>query len=78
VLVVFIDSLTTVSKQAHVMAVDYPGYGYSDGRPSEGGAYDAARSLLIHIHDTMKIPPNRVILYAGFIPWFPSRLKVPG
>jgi len=46
-----------------VLQVDYPGYGKSDGSPSEAGCYaaaDAAYDWLVH---QKKIDPKRIIIY---------------
>jgi len=45
-----------------VLAVDYPGYGLSTGRPTEDGAYAAADAALAHL-GTLGFPPERVVLH---------------
>ena len=42
---------------------DYPGYGRSDGRPSEGATYAAARAAYALIHNQMNTPANKIIVY---------------
>ena len=46
-----------------VLIVDYPGYGKSEGSPSEAGCYDAADAGYDWIVDTQKISPKNVLLY---------------
>lgn len=45
-----------------VLAVDYPGYGLSGGKPSEPGAYAAARAGLDFL-GSVGYPPERVVLH---------------
>ncbi len=55
-----------------VMAYDYPGYGTSDGKPSELGVYQAAAaafSYLLVFHET---DPDKVILYGRSLGSGPS------
>jgi pimeloyl-ACP methyl ester carboxylesterase len=47
-----------------VMAVDYPGYGQSEGRPSEEGTYQAAEALW-QWAISQKAAPESILLY-GF------------
>lgn len=46
-----------------VLAVEYPGYGTSPGRPSEEGAYEAFRTLYDYALQELRVPPARVVLY---------------
>ncbi len=46
-----------------VLIVDYPGYGKSEGSPSEAGCYAAAEAGYDWIVDTQKISPRNVLLY---------------
>jgi len=46
-----------------VLIYDYPGYGKSEGKPSEAGCYSAGTAALEWLEQTEKIPPNRVILF---------------
>jgi hypothetical protein len=45
-----------------VFAFDYPGYGLSGGSPSEPALYSATRTAAVYLHDTLKVPAERVIL----------------
>lgn len=42
---------------------DYPGYGKSEGKPSESGCYDSAEAALKWLANVKKTPSERVILY---------------
>ncbi len=46
-----------------VLIFDYPGYGKSQGTPSELGCYDAALAAYQWLVAEKKIPPERIILY---------------
>lgn len=44
-----------------VLAYDYPGYGLSEGRPTEEGAYQAIESAYAYLVETLGTEPNAVI-----------------
>lgn len=46
-----------------VLIFDYPGYGRSGGRPSEGGCYEAAEAAYTWLGKARGIPPERRIIY---------------
>lgn len=46
-----------------VFAYDYPGYGLSDGAPSESGIYAANAAALQHLTGKLGVPANRLVLY---------------
>lgn len=46
-----------------VFAVDYPGYGRSEGWPSEASFYAASRTALEYLEKELKTPPQRLVLY---------------
>ncbi len=48
---------------AGVLAIDYPGYGRSTGKPSEKALYAAARAAREHLIATRGIPAERLVLY---------------
>jgi fermentation-respiration switch protein FrsA (DUF1100 family) len=48
-----------------VLIIDYPGYGWSSGKPSERGCYAAADAAYDWLTQTMKVPAESVILYGG-------------
>ena len=47
--------------ETHVLLLDYRGYGRSDGRPSEAGAYADARAALAHLVEARGLRPKRII-----------------
>jgi fermentation-respiration switch protein FrsA (DUF1100 family) len=46
-----------------VLVFDYPGFGLSEGKPSEAGCYAAADAAYDWLTSTAQIPADRVILY---------------
>jgi uncharacterized protein len=50
-----------------VLIIDYPGYGKSEGSPSEPACYDAAEAAVRWLRDVKQIPPERVIFYGESI-----------
>jgi uncharacterized protein len=46
-----------------VLIFDYPGYGKSQGKPSEPACYDAAEGALGWLQEQKKVPPERWVLY---------------
>lgn len=46
-----------------VMVYDYPGYGTSDGKPSEQGIYAAIDAAYAFLTQERHIPPHRIIAY---------------
>jgi fermentation-respiration switch protein FrsA (DUF1100 family) len=46
-----------------VLIFDYPGYGYSEGQPSEAGCYAAAEAAYDWLTRVQKISPERVLIY---------------
>jgi fermentation-respiration switch protein FrsA (DUF1100 family) len=48
---------------AHVLLLDYRGYGLSEGRPDEGGVYADARAGLDHLTGDRGLPAQRVVLF---------------
>ncbi len=47
----------------HLLAFDYRGYGESDGEPTEAGVYRDADAAYAYLHDTLGVPPNRVLIF---------------
>jgi pimeloyl-ACP methyl ester carboxylesterase len=45
-----------------VLVFDYPGYGYSQGTPSEAGCYAAARAAYDWLTEAQRVPPERLFL----------------
>ncbi len=46
-----------------VLAFDYRGYGLSTGSPSEANAYADARAAYDYLTQTLRVPPEQIILY---------------
>ncbi len=66
-----------------VFAYDYRGYGTSQGKPSEEGCCRDIQAAYEYLTGTLKVPPERVILYgrsvgSGPAVWLASREKVAG
>ena len=51
------------ARGAHVLLADYRGYGRSQGRPSEAGAYADARANLAYLRSERGIPEERIVLF---------------
>ena len=47
---------------AHVLLLDYRGYGHSEGRPTEAGVYEDARTALAHLAER-GVPPTRTVVF---------------
>ncbi len=58
----FVQELHDILK-VNVLIVDYPGYGKSDGTPSETGCYAAADAAYDWLVEQQKIEPQRVTLF---------------
>lgn len=50
---------------ASVLLVDYPGYGKSEGTPSEQGCYQTADAAYDWLVNDQKIAPERIILFGA-------------
>ncbi|MCZ6690501.1 MAG: alpha/beta hydrolase [Planctomycetota bacterium] len=46
-----------------ILAVDYRGYGRSDGRPTEGGLYRDADAALRYLHEVRRFPLDRIVVF---------------
>jgi fermentation-respiration switch protein FrsA (DUF1100 family) len=46
-----------------ILAIDYRGYGESDGTPSESGLYTDARAGYDFLRDSLGVPAARVVIY---------------
>ncbi|MBE9142490.1 alpha/beta hydrolase [Planktothrix mougeotii] len=55
-----------------VFAYDYPGYGTSEGKPSEQGSYQAIDAAYNYLTQQLKIPPNQIIVYGRSVGGGPS------
>lgn len=66
-----------------VLAWDYPGYGTSDGQPTEAGLLEIAAALLESIPERFGYPVERTLQYGrslggGPATWLAARHPVPG
>ncbi len=50
-----------------VFSYDYQGYGTSTGKPSEKNSYAAINAAYQYLNKTLKITPNRIILFGNSI-----------
>jgi hypothetical protein len=48
---------------ADVFAIDYRGYGRSDGSPSEAGIYRDAEAAYRYLTESRGVPPSRIVVY---------------
>lgn len=48
---------------ASVLLFDYPGYGKSDGKPSEASCYAAGEAAYRWLIEEQKVPPERILLH---------------
>ncbi|HZZ78888.1 MAG TPA: alpha/beta hydrolase [Gemmataceae bacterium] len=48
-----------------VLIIDYPGYGKSEGSPSEAGCYDAADASYVWLTDEKKFASKKILLYGA-------------
>ena len=46
-----------------VLLIDYPGYGHSDGTPSEAGLYAAGDAAYAWLIEEKKVPANRLLIH---------------
>ncbi len=66
-----------------ILAYDYPGYGISEGSPSEQGCYDAAMTAWEHLTKTLKVAPEHVLIYgqsvgSGASVWLATKVETQG
>lgn len=55
-----------------VFAYDYPGYGTSEGKPSEQGTYEAIDAAYSYLTQQLKIKSDRIIIYGRSVGGGPS------
>lgn len=55
-----------------VFAYDYRGYGTSQGKPSEQNAYEDIEAAYTYLTQTVKVPPERIIVYGRSVGGGPS------
>ena len=60
----YLRTMLALHRQGHgVLAVDYRGYGRSEGRPSEEGAYQDAAAAFDHLLLTRRVPADHIVVY---------------
>jgi pimeloyl-ACP methyl ester carboxylesterase len=52
-----------IERQQGVLAFDYPGFGKSEGVPSEAGCYAAADAAYDYLTQAQEVPAKRVLIY---------------
>lgn len=55
-----------------ILAYDYPGYGLSQGQPSEQGAYQAIDAAYQYLTQTLNVAPDQIIIYGRSVGSGPS------
>ncbi|MGB3292154.1 MAG: alpha/beta hydrolase [Phormidesmis sp.] len=60
------------SRGFSVFAYDYPGYGYSTGRPTESNAYNAIEVAYSYLTEALNVPPEQIILHGQSLGGGPS------
>jgi fermentation-respiration switch protein FrsA (DUF1100 family) len=55
-----------------VLAYDYPGYGQSEGKPSERGVYEAIDTAYHYLTIEEQIPPTQILVYGRSLGGGPS------
>lgn len=56
----------------HVITYDYPGYGLSEGSPSETNCYDAIDAVYNHLINQENIPPSKILIWGRSLGTGPS------
>lgn len=65
------------------LTVDYPGFGQSEGQPSEEGTYEAAEAAWLYLTEKKKIKPDQIIVYGfslggGVAAWLAQKYRPGG
>ena len=47
----------------NILAIDYRGYGASEGQPSESGLYADAEASYRYLRDRLAVSPDRIVIY---------------
>lgn len=63
--------------------VDYPGFGQSEGQPSEEGTYEAAEAAWLYLTEEKKTKPEQIIVYSfslggGVAAWLAQKYRPGG
>jgi len=60
-------ALSAASTDAHILIIDYRGYGTSTGWPSEDGLLVDALALVDFATETCRVPPERIVVFGQSI-----------
>ena len=60
------------SDSTEMIAYDYPGYGLSDGKPSEEGCYDAVEAIYDYVVNQLDRNPEKIIMWGRSLGTGPS------
>ncbi len=65
----------------NILAYDYPGYGLSDGKPSENGCYENITAAWVYLTDKLSVPQDKIIIVGqsvgtGPSTWLASREQI--
>ena len=60
------------SDSTEMIAYDYPGYGLSDGKPSEEGCYDAVEAVYDYVLNQLDRNPEKIIMWGRSLGTGPS------
>ena len=66
----FLDEIC--QKGFEIVAYDYPGYGVSEGKPSESGCYEAIDATYQYLVNDMEIDPTRIVVWGRSLGTGPS------
>ena len=69
-LIPFLDE--TSERGFQIIAYDYPGYGLSEGKPSESGCYEAIDATYQYLVKELKIDPTRIVVWGRSLGTGPS------
>lgn len=59
-------------KGIEILAYDYPGYGLSQGKPSESGCYEAIDAAYQHLTQELGVEPHRIVAWGRSLGTGPS------
>ena len=69
-LIPFLDEIC--QKGFQIIAYDYPGYGVSEGKPSESGCYEAIDATYQYLVQDLEIDPARIVVWGRSLGSGPS------
>lgn len=66
----FLDFIS--KKEMGIITYDYPGYGLSQGKPSEPGCYEAIDAVYEHLTQDLGVEPRRIVVWGRSLGTGPS------